>query len=371
MLNLSFDTLSHCLDSMFLEYSKKFIESIASIDLEKTRKEKPDYRCGYRSRCLYCSGRRLKFSLPRLRKTSIQFSFLKPFKRYLPQFEQDIYNMALNNCSSSEVVNILSGYVSKTKVLKVIDSIYEEISDFKISALPDDLAFLYLDGCYFKIRSKKVVVLTAVGIDISGTRKIIDFEVCPSESFESWLKILDRLYSRGLLGKNLKCICFDGNKGVQSAVDMVYPKILTQTCIFHVIRNIFFNSNIKMSKEFATDVSYLFQVDSYNEYLYKKHLFGFKYSEIDLKTVKYLKKITDKHFNFLEFPPELRHLIRTNNQIELYHNILRKNLKHIKNFSSSKSLEKYLYLNIKNISEKEYSLPIEDIRALKKFLKIS
>lgn len=67
---------------------------------------------------------------------------------------------------------------------------------------------------------------------------MIDFHSSQGESQEAWEGFLNDLYKRGIKGKSCELIITDGGKGLHSALEYVYPKILRQRCWAHKTRNI-------------------------------------------------------------------------------------------------------------------------------------
>ncbi len=67
---------------------------------------------------------------------------------------------------------------------------------------------------------------------------MIDFHPAASESAASWESFLNDLYKRGLTGRYCELIVTDGGTGLHAALEMVYPKILSQRCWAHKTRNV-------------------------------------------------------------------------------------------------------------------------------------
>lgn len=87
-----------------------------------------------------------------------------------------------------------------------------------------------------KVQNK--ILLCAFGITVDGEQEMIDFHAAASESQACWESFLNDLYNRGLTGSGLKLIATDGGTGLDGALQIVYPNILTQRCWAHKTRNV-------------------------------------------------------------------------------------------------------------------------------------
>jgi transposase-like protein len=98
---------------------------------------------------------------------------------------------------------------------------------------------LFLDARYEKERESGVVadaaVLTAVGIDEEGRRRILGVSAEPSEAEVHWRAFLDGLVARGMRG--VTSITSDDHAGLSAARKAVLPGALWQRCQFHLAQN--------------------------------------------------------------------------------------------------------------------------------------
>ncbi len=117
------------------------------------------------------------------------------------------------------------------------------MEEFHSRRIKDEYEYLILDGIYLNQKSpvwkKRRCVLVAYGMKLDGKRELIDFQVAPQgESQNAWERFLNRLYHRGLEGKNLRLVVIDGNKGLSNALSLIYPSALIQRCWAHKLRNV-------------------------------------------------------------------------------------------------------------------------------------
>ena len=140
------------------------------------------------------------------------------------------------------VKGLLGEAVSASTVSRVCTALSRDVAAFHDRPLSDHHRCVFLDGLAFKVRgasrSRRKVLLCAMGVTLAGRREIIDFRLADSESEATWTKFLDDLYHRGLLGHPLRLIITDGNPGLLAALEVVYPFTPHQRCWFHKMQNV-------------------------------------------------------------------------------------------------------------------------------------
>jgi len=99
--------------------------------------------------------------------------------------------------------------------------------------------YLFLDARYEKTREHGVAddcaVLTAIGIEPSGKRRVLGVSVALSEAEVHWRAFLESLVARGLQG--VEFITSDDHSGLKAARKAVLPGARWQRCQFHLAQN--------------------------------------------------------------------------------------------------------------------------------------
>ncbi len=87
---------------------------------------------------------------------------------------------------------------------------------------------------------RKVCVLVALGIyPQSRGWGILDWELADSEEQIEWERLLLRLENRGVYREQgLELLIHDGGKGLIAALNLIYPHIPHQRCLFHKLQNL-------------------------------------------------------------------------------------------------------------------------------------
>jgi transposase-like protein len=87
---------------------------------------------------------------------------------------------------------------------------------------------------------RKVCVLVALGLyPQTGHWGVLDWQLAQSESQSAWEALLLPLEARGLYPqRGLELFIHDGGKGLIAALNLLYPNIPHQRCLFHKLRNL-------------------------------------------------------------------------------------------------------------------------------------
>jgi putative transposase len=99
--------------------------------------------------------------------------------------------------------------------------------------------YIFLDARYEKTREHGVAddaaVLTAIGVDPDGRRRVLGVSIAVSEAEVHWRAFLDSLVARGLQG--VEFITSDDHAGLKAARKAVLPGARWQRCQFHLAQN--------------------------------------------------------------------------------------------------------------------------------------
>ena len=99
----------------------------------------------------------------------------------------------------------------------------------------EPLAILMLDGI---VLSRELVIIVALGIFWDGHKRMLDFEVGSTESYEVGKALMARLDQRGVrFGGRPLCI-LDGSIALKRSVLARYPEAVVQRCLVHKERNL-------------------------------------------------------------------------------------------------------------------------------------
>lgn len=211
--------------------------------------QRTDYRHGYRPRGLLTSfGYLANIRVPRVRSGKLKFKCFGAYKQRSSDVDELVLKMFLAGVSTrrvKEVLEPLLGYncISASSVSEITKSLNEQVNKYHARKLSDDYVYLIADGVYFNVKNplwkKRRCILVVYGIKSNGVRELIDFELASKgESQSAWEHFLNRLYHRGLEGKNLRLVVRDGNKGLKNALSNIFLNVKQQPCWAHKLRNV-------------------------------------------------------------------------------------------------------------------------------------
>ncbi|WP_421487582.1 transposase, partial [Limosilactobacillus fermentum] len=112
----------------------------------------------------------------------------------------------------------------------------------------------------FKVHRGHVVtsnsLLVAIGIDPSGRREVLGFDIGDSESKAAWMDFFSELKQRGLT--NVDMFVSDAHCGLKDAITTQFQGSLWQRCQFHFSNDCTSILALKDRKEVANRLKDLF-----------------------------------------------------------------------------------------------------------------
>lgn len=101
------------------------------------------------------------------------------------------------------------------------------------------LPHLWLDTTYVRCRRDgrvaSTAVVTAIGCDEGGWRRVLGLSVMDTESYDSWLGFLRRIKGRSVQGVQL--VTSDAHKGLVGAIEEVFQGASWQRCAVNLMRD--------------------------------------------------------------------------------------------------------------------------------------
>ncbi len=204
-----------------------------------------DYRNGFRIRHVLTELGDLMVRIPRTRKKFVS-RVLEAYRRRMRTVDQLILACFVLGMSTRKVstalFSLLGERVSASTVSEVAKGLDGEVKRYHERELSDGYRFLFFDGVVLKQKGaakvQKKIILCAYGVTWEGKKEMIDFLLATSESQNAWEGFLRDLYERGVGGMVCEMITTDGGKGLQQALEVVYPRIPRQHCWAHKTRNV-------------------------------------------------------------------------------------------------------------------------------------
>jgi putative transposase len=150
---------------------------------------------------------------------------------------------------------------SASAVSRLNQTLTEQDEAWREHPLQTHYRVVYLDGIHFTVRqgdkTDATLILTALGVDLEGSRAVLAWRACAEESKDGWSCLLQDLRSRGVTQIDL--IVTDGHDGFLSAVSSLFPATLRQRCLVHPQRHVLNAVPKREQQEVTTELTGIFK----------------------------------------------------------------------------------------------------------------
>jgi Transposase and inactivated derivatives len=165
---------------------------------------------------------------------------------------------------SQTIEDIYSFEISHELVSDITDAILPKLEEWQNHPLQKCYAFLFADCMYVTLRSgyeaKGYTVYTILGYDLNGHKEILGLWLNEGESKNYWMQIFDELKVRGI--EDIFFISMDGVSGLKDGAKAIFPKVVVQRYIIHLIRNSIKYIPSKDYKKFTQDLKKVYGAPS-------------------------------------------------------------------------------------------------------------
>lgn len=220
------------------------VTSMIGAEKYERSENRNNHRNGYRQREWDTRLGTLQLSIPKLRHGSYFPSLLEPRKmseKALLNVVQEAYVHGVSTRKVDELVESLGiKGMDKSEVSRISKQLDGFVTEFKNRILEGEYPYLWLDATFPKVREGgrvcSMALVIAVGVNQSGEREILGFDVGMSEDGAFWEEFLRKLVARGL--KGVKFVVSDAHEGLKSAIKKVLTGSTWQRCRVHFMRNV-------------------------------------------------------------------------------------------------------------------------------------
>ena len=360
--------------------AKDFKKQLIETALEAERSEillcrsyertdgRTDYRNGYWTRYIILKDGRLEIKMPRIRGFGYESAVIRRYQQRTKDVDAALLRIFLYGASTrltGQALRPLVGEaVSAQTVSNIAKSLDGAVGSYHRRKLEDKYLYLFLDGIVLKTRSgfgaKKKTVLAAYGIRLDGKRELIDFLVTKHESEKHWEGFLNNLSRRGLTGDALGLVATDGNRGLENAVDTVYPYVKRQRCWAHKLRNVSDKLRKRDQEQCIKEAGVIYRAENKSEATREYRLWTKKWRSISPDAVKCLEKDLEELLNFYTCPKEMRKKLRTTNVIERAFREVRRRTRPMTCFNNSQSIERIVYAVLNHLNSQWGIKPLKE-----------
>ncbi len=258
---------------------------------------------------------------------------------------------------SSTIEDIYGFEVSHEMISDITDVILPEVEEWRSRPLKKCYAFLFVDCMYVTVRSeyesKEEAVYVILGYDLEGKKEILGLWMDISESKNYWMQVFDEIKSRGV--EDVFFISMDGVSGLEDGAKAIFPGVVVQRCIVHLIRNSIKYVPTKDYKKFTSDLKKVYGASSLTAC--KK---AFDTFSDNWKQYPGAIDVWNRNFNHVEqlfdYGSAVRNVMYTTNVIESVNSSFRKVTKR-GSFPNQQAVFKLLYLRVKELDKKWKNTP--------------
>ena len=362
-------------DGLFSKLKKQLIERVLQSELEhelgydkhsKKGKKSSNRRNGsYNKTIIDNEGNKTPIEVPRDRGGEYDPQFIPKGIRRFKGFDDRVISLYGRGMTVGEIQEhikeIYETDVSKDLISTVTDGVIEEVNSWQTRPLESIYPILYLDCIHVKARDNHTIinkaVYLAIGVNMEGKKELLGIWIGKNEGAKFWMQVVTELKNRGV--SKIYVACVDGLKGFTEAINSIFPDTVVQLCIVHMIRNSTKYVSYKDLKEVTTDLKKIYSATNEEEGSNELEKFTKKWDD------KYpvISDIWRRNWSGISplfaFPEEIRKAIYTTNIIEAANRQIRKIIKNKGVFPNDKSIQKIIYLALKNASKK-WTMPIKN-----------
>jgi putative transposase len=314
--------------------------------------DRVDYRNGYYVRHLLTEMGDIEVLVPRSRKGGFPSKLFGRYARRCRSVDQVLlacFCLGLSTRKAAAVLApVLGERVSASTISRLSSQLDGEVERYHGRGLKDRYQYLFFDGVVLKskgaVKVQKKILLCAFGITLEGKQEMIDFYAAPSESQACWEAFLNDLYRRGLIGEGCELMVTDGGKGLHAALQIVYPKILTQRCWAHKTRNVLDKVKKKDQPAVKRALNRISHALNYRQATEAYWRLSTRWRKAYPKAVTCLENDLDQLLHFFQIKrPELWSRLRTTNLIERSFREVRRRTRPMGVMANTRSLQRIVF----------------------------
>ncbi|WP_156292124.1 IS256 family transposase [Oceanobacillus salinisoli] len=322
----------------------------------KGEKNTANRRNGYGKKTLNTSVGEVEIEVPRDRDGSFEPKVVPKRKKDVSEIEGKVIAMYAKGMSqrdiSSTIEDIYGFSVSHEMISDITDSVLPELEDWQSRPLNNCYPFVFVDCMYTTIRNqyetKKYAVYTILGYTMEGKKDILGLWLNETESKHKWMQIFDEIKARGV--EDIFFISMDGVSGLEEGARSIFPDVLVQRCIVHLIRNSLKYVPYKDYKAFTSSLRKVYGAQSL-----KACQSAFESFKQQWSSYPGAIDVWERNFEHVEqlfdYGSAVRKIMYTTNAVESIHSSFRKVTKKGA-FPNENALLKVLYLRVKELENK-------------------
>ena len=210
---------------------------------ERSEQDSSNSRNGFSTKKLKTSMGEVPIRIPRDRESSFNPQIVKKHQRDVSAIEDKVLAMYARGMSqrdiSATIEDIYGFEMSHEQISHITDCVMEEVREWQTRALKPFYPFIFVDCLYVSLRTEQGIRQSAVHVilayDTEGRKDVLGLWINETESKHVWMQIFDELKARGI--EEIGFLSMDGVSGLEDGARAIFPQVVVQRCIVHLIRN--------------------------------------------------------------------------------------------------------------------------------------
>ena len=304
-------------------------------------------RNGYRERGLATCVGTLTLRIPKLRTGSFfPDDVIERYQRVDRALVAAVAEMYATGTSTRKVRRVAEkmgvSRLSKDQVSAIASSLDADIDELCSRPLDGSpVPYVWLDATYVKCRRggrvASTAVVTAIGCDAGGWRRVLGVGVVDTESYDSWLAFLRKIRDRGVSGVQL--VVSDAHGGLVAAAAEVFQGAAWQRCAVHLMRDCMREAGSwQLRRRVGRIVSQVFRGRDAATVTAMYHVACDMLEGCCPRAAAILEEAEPDALAYLDFPPSHWKRLRTNNIQERTNREIKRRSRVVQAFPSTASL---------------------------------
>jgi putative transposase len=289
------------------------------------------------------TGRIEDLKVPRDREGVFQTQAFERSQRYEPEVAEALTQMFVSGVRTHHIGKVLETFTgvapSASAVSRLNQTLTGQYEAWRERSLLDHSRVVDLDGVHFTVRhgeqSDATMILTALGVDLEGSREVLALRASAEESQEGWIALLQDLRTRGV--KQIDLVVTDGHDGLLAALAALFPATPRQRCLVHKQRNVMSSIPKREQQEVQADWTGIWKQETKEEALLNLAAFQAKDQKRYPEAVRSLLEDDTHLLTCYDFPKVMHRYIRTTNAIESFFRNVRSRTDQIDAFTTETS----------------------------------
>lgn len=329
---------------------------LGAEDYERTA-QRNDYRNGSRMRPLITRIGKLELEVPRHRNKPFKSILFESYQRNEQALIATMMEMVIQGVSTRKVQKVTEELCgerfSKSTVSEICRELDGPVRNFRNRLISGKFPFVIVDAMYIKVREDHKIIskafMVAVGINSSGHKEVLGFDLYETEKESSWSDFLESLMVRGL--KEVDLVVSDNRDGLVKAIRKSFPAASWQRCQVHFMKNIMDKTPLKYQEGLRCEIRTVFQATTIEEARRLRNEICDEYEDVAPNAVRIFDEGFEDAMMVMALPAKYRISLRTSNIIERLNREIRRREKVIQIFPNGGSVIRLLGALLEDIHD--------------------